>query len=46
MDKQPKIHVNLKVPKNIWDRFKIKAITKQKTNEQLLQEIIEKEAKK
>jgi len=37
------VNVSLKVPKEIWDKFKINAIRKQKTNEQLLLEIIKKE---
>ena len=40
------VNVSLKVPKEIWDKFKINAIIKQKTNEQLLLEIIEKETAK
>lgn len=37
------VNVKVKVPKKTWDKFKIKAIINQKTNEQLLLEIIRKE---
>lgn len=43
--KEKTVNVSVKVPKTIWDKFKIKAITKQMQYQELLRKLIEKETK-